>query len=67
MILKFARYYFDDKKNVNNLNLDNILADEESYENILIYDVAYKTSYVAKPLHIIFDEVDWHIRKYDKT
>ena len=38
-----------------------------SYKNILIYDVAYKTPYGAKPLRIVFDKVDGYLRKYDKT
>ena len=50
-------YYFDYIINVNDIDLDNILIDKKSYENILIYDVAYKTPYGAKPLH----------KKYDKT
>ena len=32
--------------------------DEKLYENILIYDVSYKTLIGAKPLHIRFDKVD---------
>ena len=31
-------YYFDDVINIYDLDLDNILLDEKSYENILIYD-----------------------------
>ena len=53
--------------NINDLDLNNILRDEKSYENILIYDVAYKTSYSAKPLRIIFDKADGCIRKYGET
>ena len=41
--------------------------DKKSYGNILIYDVAYKTTYSAKLLHIIFDMVDGYVRKYDRT
>ena len=33
-------YYFDDKININVLNLDNILINEKSYENILTDNVA---------------------------
>ena len=47
--------------NINDLNLDNILLNEKSYENILIYDVAYKALYRAKPLYVIFDKVDEYI------
>ena len=36
--------------------------DGKSYENILVYDVSYKTLIGAKPLGIIFDNVDGFIR-----
>ena len=52
---------------MNGLNLHNILKDEKSYGNILIYNAACKTSYGEKPLHIIFDKVDGYIIKYDST
>ena len=42
-----------------------MLLDEKSYENILIYDNSYKTLISAKPLHILFDRVDEFIRDYD--
>ena len=58
-------YYFDDIININNLNLNNILLNEKSYQNILIYNIWYKTPYGAKPLGIIYDKVDGFIRKYD--
>ena len=41
--------------------------DKKPSKNILIYNVAYKTQYGAKPLHIIFNKVDGYIRNYDKT
>ena len=59
--------YFDDLININDLDLDNILLNEKSYEKALIYDVAYRTPYDEKPLRIIFDKVDGYIRKYDST
>ena len=34
-------YYFDDIINVEDFDFDNILIDEKSYENILIYDISY--------------------------
>ena len=52
---------------MNGLNLHNILKDEKSYGNILIYNTVCKTSYGEKPLHIIFDKVDGYIIKYDST
>ena len=60
-------YYFDDIIKINDLDLDNILLDEYSYENILIYDVAFKTRYHAKRFRIIFDKLDGYIRKCDGT
>ena len=44
-------------------NFDNILLDEKSYENILIYE----TLIGAKPLYIMFDKVDGFINDYDGT
>ena len=36
-------YYFDDIINLEDFNLDNTLIDGKSHENILIYDISYKT------------------------
>ena len=33
-----------------NFDLENILVDEKSYKNILIYDILYKTLIGSKPL-----------------
>ena len=60
-------YYFDDTININDLDLGNILLNKKSYKNVLSYDLAYKTSYGSKPLHIIFDKVDSSLGKYDET
>ena len=62
-----TRYYFDGLTNINDLDLDNILLNENSYENNLIYDVACKISYATKPLLFTFDKMDEYIRKYDRT
>ena len=45
----------------------NILIDDKSQENILIYDISYKTLNVPKPLRIRFDKSDRCIRVYDGT
>ena len=58
---------FNDIINVIDIDIDNILLDEKSYGSFLIYDVSYKTPYIAKPLRIIFDKLDGYIRKYDRT
>ena len=36
-------YYFDDLIKLEDFRLDNVLIDENSYENIFIYDISYKT------------------------
>ena len=62
MILKITRYYFDDIININDLDLDSILPNGKSFENILIYDAAYNTP-VKDFIYIIFDKVDGYITK----
>ena len=59
--------YFYDLINIKDLDPDNILLDQKSYQNISIYSISKKTSYGAKPLRIIFDKVDGFIREYVKT
>ena len=56
-------HYFENIININDLNLDILIGQKLYY--ILIYNVACKTQYSTKPLHIIFDKV--HVRKYDGT
>ena len=48
---------------INDIDLDNILIDEESYENFVIYD----SPYGAKSLRIIFGKLGGYIRKSDGT
>ena len=46
-----------------------ILLDQRSYktyENILIYDISYKSFMGAKPLGTRFDEIDRFIKIYDR-
>ena len=57
-------YYFDDIVKIEDFDFD-ILLDEKSSENILIYDASYKTLIDAKPLRILFDKVDRFIRDYN--
>ena len=49
-----------------NFDLD-ILIDAKSHENILIYDISYKTLIDPKPLRIRFFKIDGIIRIYDGT
>ena len=66
-ILKIACVnYFDEIIKIQDFNLDNILIDEKSYENIAIYNISYK-NLIAKLLHIRFDKIDGFIRVYDGT
>ena len=56
---------------VGNFNFDNILLDEKLhenwFENILIFEISYKTYMPAKPVHNSFDKVDETIKIYDGT
>ena len=58
-------YYFDSIIEIKDFG--NILLDEKPYENILIYDILYKTFICVKHLWILFDKLDWFCRDYDKT
>ena len=60
-------YYFDDIIKLEDFDLDSILIDDKSQENILIYDISYKTLIHSKPLRIRFDKIDGFIRIYDGT
>ena len=50
-------YYFNDIIKIEDFDFNSILLVEQSYKNILIHDVLYKTFLVAKPLCIIFYKV----------
>ena len=58
-------YYFDDIIKFEDFGLDNILIDEKSNENILVYNILQKTLVGAKPLRIRFNKIDGFI--YDGT
>ena len=60
-------YYFDDIIKIEGFDLDNILIDEKSYENILVYNISYKSLNNSKPLCIRFDKIDGFIRVYYGT
>ena len=62
-----TRYYFDNIIKIQNFDFNNILVDQKSYENILIYNISYKTLVSEKPLRISFDKVDGFIIVYDGT
>ena len=60
-------YYLDDIIELADIDFDNILIDEKSHANTLIYDISHKTLIGAKPLQIRFDKIDRFIRIYDGT
>ena len=60
-------YYFNDIIKLEDFDLDNILIDEKSHENILTFDISYKTLIGLKPLQIRFDKIDGIIRISDET
>ena len=60
-------YYFDDITKIGGFNFNNILIDEKSYKNILVYNMSYKILIGAKPLRIRFNEVGGFIRIFDGT
>ena len=59
--------YFNDIIKLEDFDLGNMLIDRKSHENILIYDILYKTLIESKPLSIRFDKIDGFIRTYDGT
>ena len=70
-IKKCMCYYFDDIMRAVDINFSKILLDKKSYknsyENILICDISYKTFMCEKPWRIRFDEVNGFIKVYNGT
>ena len=60
-------YYFDDRIKIEYFDLDNILIDEKSYENILVYIISYKSLIHSKLLRVRFDKIAWFVRVYDRN
>ena len=69
-------YYFDDIMAVKYNKIlfynfilyylrDITLLEKKTYENILIYDISYKTFIASKPLCNRFDEIDGFIKIYN--
>ena len=54
--------YVDDIMKVEDVNVDNILLDEKSYEDISVYNISYKKFMDLKPLRIRFDKVNGVIK-----
>ena len=60
-------YYFDEIIRLHDFDIDNILIEEKSQENISISDNSYKNLIGLKSLLIRFDKRDGFIRIYDRT
>ena len=60
-------YQFGGIIKIDDFDLGNILMDEKSYKNILVYNIVYKSLVDFKPLRIRFDKIDGFIRIYDGT
>ena len=60
-------YYFDNIIKIKDFDFDNTLLDKKSNENILIYDISYRTLIRAKSLCVRFDKADGVIKVYNGT
>ena len=58
-------YYFDDIIKTEDFDINNILIDEKLYENILVYNISYKSLIDSRPSRIRFDKIDRFIRVYN--
>ena len=59
--------YINDIIKIEDFDLDNVLTGKELYENILVYNISYKSLIDSRPLRIRSDEIDEFIRAYDET
>ena len=59
-------YYFYDIIKIEDFDFGNILKDEKSCENTLVYNILFKTLVGSKPLCIRFDKRDGFVRVYDE-
>ena len=66
-IKNHACYYVDEIIKIKDFNVDNIVTDEKSYENFLVYDILHKSLINSRTLRIRFDKVDGFNRVYDGT
>ena len=64
-MIKLRRFRWHNK--FEDFDIDNILIDVNSYKNILVYDISYKTFIGAKPLRVRFYKIDKSNRVYDET
>ena len=66
-VLKIVPVIISETIKLKDFDLDNILIDKNSFENILIYDISYKNLIDPKPLRIRLDKINGFIRIYDGT
>ena len=59
--------HFDNLIRVRDFDFGHTLLHKKSYENILIYDISYKTFMDEKPLRIRFNKVHGFIKICDRT
>ena len=59
-------YDFYDLIKTEGPGLDNILKDEKSYDNILLFNISYQ-NLIAKPLHVRFNKTDGFSGIHDGT
>ena len=57
-------YYFDVIIKIEDFDINNILIDEKPFENVLVYNISYKSLIGFKPLGIRLDEKDGCISVY---
>ena len=58
-------YYFDGITKTIDFYFDNVLIDEKSHENVLVYEIPYQILIGAKRLRIRFDKMEGFTRAYD--
>ena len=58
-------YFFYDLMRLWAISFSDILSEKKLYENILIYDISYKTFMGTKSLRIWFDKIDGFIKFYE--
>ena len=66
-VLKTVRFIISMTIKLENFNFNDILMDKKSHENILIYNISYKTLIGPKSLQIRFDKTNIFIKVYDGT
>ena len=66
-IKNWTCYFFDAITKFGDFYPNNVLIDEKSYENILVYNISYITLNGAKPLRISFNKLEGFLKIYDGT